>query len=497
MALTFDHDQNDTIAAIATGSSDAGIGIIRISGPAVLRIVEKLFRSPAALKASSCGTVHPSEWKPYTIHYGYIVDPDSGELLDEVLISWMKAPRSYTSEDTAEINTHGGQYVMQKVLSAVLRAGARAAEPGEFTRRAFLHGRIDLSQAEAVMDLIHSRTEFARKSSLSQLGGAVSSSIRPLRAEILHEMAFIESALDDPEHFSLEEYPPSLDVKCRKWTFELQRGIDASENGRILREGIAVTIVGRPNVGKSSLLNALTGTERAIVTGIPGTTRDTLEETVRLGDLVLRLTDTAGIRDTEDEVERIGVARTIQAADTAQLILFLLDSSEKLTAEDLRIVDLTAEAMREGRKCVILLNKSDLPARFCREDIEKLYLYRASGNSSECPPASSAVVPNILTLSLKTGAGLEQLEDRIRRMFVQGNLSESSDLLLCHERQISELRRAKDALLLVRDGIQQGISEEFLTVDLSDAYAALGRILGEVVEDDLIDEIFSEFCLGK
>lgn len=493
MSLTCYIGQNDTIAAIATGSSEAGIGIIRISGPNSLPVIMRLFRSPADLKIYSPGCAISVSWSPNTIHYGYIVDPDSGDLLDEVLVSWMKAPHSYTSEDTAEINTHGGQYVMQRVLSAVLRTGVRPAEPGEFTKRAFLNGRIDLSQAEAVMDLIHSRTEFARKSSLSQLSGSVSSSIRFLRSEILYELAFIESSLDDPEHFSLEGYPFSLDLKCAKWLSDLHRWITSSENGLILRNGIAVTIVGKPNVGKSSLLNLLTGSDRAIVTDVPGTTRDTLDETVRLGNFVLKLTDTAGIRDTQDEVERIGVERTIKAINTAQLVLFVLDSSQELSSEDRKIAGLIAEAIQEGIKCIVLLNKADLPSRIGKKDVECLF----SDCSSEIFYENSSFLPVILNISLKSGDGVALLEDSLRQMFLQGDLAESSDLLLCGERQISELRNASQSLKLVREGIRQNFSEEFYTVDLYDAYVSLGRILGEAVEDDLVDEIFSKFCLGK
>lgn len=497
-----DLHQSDTIAAIATASSEAGIGIIRISGPAAGNIIFRLFRSSsqipngigkeASFQGLNNGTegVSPCDslvWKANTIHYGYIVDPDSLDVLDEVLVSWMRAPHSYTTEDTAEINTHGGRYVMQKVLSAVLRAGARAAEPGEFTKRAFLNGRVDLSEAEAVMDLIHSQTEFARKCAISQLNGAISSSIRSLRSEILYELAFIESALDDPEHFSLDGYSSSLDEKCKHWLDILHRWILSSENGQILREGICTVIVGRPNVGKSSLLNALSGRDRAIVTDIPGTTRDTLEETIRLGDLCLRLIDTAGIRDARDEVERVGVERSLRALDSAQLIFFLLDSSQKLSQEDQRIASLTEDAICSGAKCVILLNKSDLPLKTDASMVSSLYSNRLSGE----------MFPEIVSLSLKNGEGLPLLENCVLRMFLKGDIAETSEMMVSGERQISELREAQQAISLVRDGIRTGVSEEFYTIDLQNAYASLGRILGEALGDDLIDEIFSRFCMGK
>ena len=319
MALTFDHFQTDTVAAIATAMSEAGIGIIRISGPDAAAIGSKLYRTPKKNKTDI------SQWRPGTIRFGYIVETDgSGKenLIDEVMLSWMKSPHSYTTEDTVEINTHGGIFLMNRILELVLKAGARMAEPGEFTKRAFLGGRIDLARAEAVMDLISSRNEFARKTSAAQLEGAVSAKIRELREKILYEIAFIESALDDPENYTLEGYTDKLMNTCLSLETEMKNLLSHAEEGRILKEGIRTAIVGRPNVGKSSLLNRLAGEERAIVTEIEGTTRDTLSETVRLGGVLLHLTDTAGIRQTQDKVEQIGVHRAQQALDRAEITYF-------------------------------------------------------------------------------------------------------------------------------------------------------------------------------
>ena len=331
MALTFDRDQNDTVAAIATGMSEAGIGIVRISGTHAEDIIRKIYCTKSGRSMTS--------WKPNTIHYGYIRDPESKEVIDEVLVSWMKAPHSYTTEDTAEINTHGGVYVIRRVLDAVLRAGARMAEPGEFTKRAFLGGRMDLSEAGAVMDLIQSQNEFSRRVSLAQLEGSVSKRVKELRSSLIYEIAFIESALDDPENYSLEGYPQHLREKCEEILSQLESVLRRSENGKLLQEGIRTVIIGKPNAGKSSLLNRLAGEERAIVTSVAGTTRDTLEETVKLGDLTLRVTDTAGIHETEDPVEKIGVERARKAMETAQLFLFVLDASMGITEEDQQIAD--------------------------------------------------------------------------------------------------------------------------------------------------------------
>lgn len=336
----------DTIAAIATALSSSGIGIIRISGSDAVAVAERMFEPAVAGKRLS-------EQKTYTIHYGYIRDGE--ERIDEVLLLLMRGPHSYTAEDTVEIDCHGGVLVMKRILELAVKCGARLAEPGEFTKRAFLNGRIDLSQAEAVIDVIQSKNEYALQSSVSQLSGSMSRKVRELREKLIYEIAFIESALDDPEHISLDGYPERLRETLQPIEMELEASIGTFDNGRIMTEGIKTVILGKPNAGKSSLMNVLLGEERAIVTEIAGTTRDTLEENIRLRGLSLNLIDTAGIRETEDIVEKIGVERARKIADEADLILYVVDGSRELDENDRQILDLI-----RGRKVIVLLNKTDL-----------------------------------------------------------------------------------------------------------------------------------------
>ena len=482
MALTFDHFQTDTVAAIATAMSEAGIGIIRISGPDAAAIGSKLYRTPKKNKTDI------SQWRPGTIRFGYIVETDgSGKenLIDEVMLSWMKSPHSYTTEDTVEINTHGGMFLMNRILELVLKAGARMAEPGEFTKRAFLGGRIDLARAEAVMDLISSRNEFARKTSAAQLDGAVSAKIRELREKILYEIAFIESALDDPENYTLEGYTDKLMNTCLSLETEMKNLLSHAEEGRILKEGIRTAIVGRPNVGKSSLLNRLAGEERAIVTEIEGTTRDTLSETVRLGGVLLHLTDTAGIRQTQDKVEQIGVHRAQQALDQADLILFVIDSSRELSPEDASIAERITAKMEEGTKCILLMNKTDLSSETSEEDVRDLFRSR----NKECPP--------LLFCSLQTGEGMDELGAFVSGLFHTGEIAEKNEIFLTNLRHKDAVKEALESICLVKDSIESGMSEDFFSIDLMNAYRVLGTILGEAVEDDLVEEIFSKFCMGK
>ena len=482
MALTFDHFQTDTVAAIATAMSEAGIGIIRISGPDAAAIGSKLYRTPKKNKTDI------SQWRPGTIRFGYIVETDgSGKenLIDEVMLSWMKSPHSYTTEDTVEINTHGGMFLMNRILELVLKAGARMAEPGEFTKRAFLGGRIDLARAEAVMDLISSRNEFARKTSAAQLEGAVSAKIRELREKILYEIAFIESALDDPENYTLEGYTDKLMDTCLSLETEMKNLLSHAEEGRILKEGIRTAIVGRPNVGKSSLLNRLAGEERAIVTEIEGTTRDTLSETVRLGGVLLHLTDTAGIRQTQDKVEQIGVHRAQQALDRADLILFVIDSSRELSPEDASIAERITAKMEEGTKCILLMNKTDLSSETSEEDVRDLFRSR----NKECPP--------LLFCSLQTGEGMDELGAFVSGLFHTGEIAEKNEIFLTNLRHKDAVKEALESICLVKDSIENGMSEDFFSIDLMNAYRVLGTILGEAVEDDLVEEIFSKFCMGK
>ncbi len=473
--------EEDTIAAISTAMSEAGIGIIRISGPAAAAIGSKLYRSPEDMKQGTRQNI--GDWTPGTIRYGYITDAD-GQIIDEVMLSWMKAPHTYTTRDTVEINTHGGLYVMERVLGLVLEAGARLAEPGEFTKQAFLGGRIDLSRAEAVMDLIGAGSEYARRTSMAQLRGALSDRVKDLRARILYETAFIESALDDPENFDLEGYPDRLRGILTEEIRELEDLLIHARDGRILQDGIRTVILGRPNAGKSSLLNLLAGEERAIVTDIPGTTRDVLRERIRLGNLALVVSDTAGIRTTEDLIEEMGVRRAREAARKADLLLWILDAAQPLTEEDRQIGALVRDCVKEGIRCIVLLNKQDLDVCLYEEDI------RAMEEAADLPLT-------LLSFSARNGEGRETLEETIRTLFHAGSGYSHNEALLTAARHREAAQEALEALRLVVQSIDAGLSEDFYTIDMMTAYRALGRILGESVEDDLVEEIFSRFCMGK
>lgn len=458
-------NHTDTIAAAATAMGSAGIGIIRISGTDAFAVLEKVFRPKNEKKVMS-------EQPGYTVHYGMAVDGE--QVLDEVLVMMMRGPHSYTAEDTAEIDCHGGRLVMQKILEAVLKNGARAAEPGEFTKRAFLNGRMDLSQAEAVMDLIQSKNEMALKSSLAQLKGNVRQEIEKLRAQILYEMAFVEAALDDPEHISLDGYSEELLEKMRGIAAEVERLLKSSESGRMLKEGIKTVILGKPNAGKSSLLNVLLGEERAIVTEIAGTTRDVLEEQLQLGEVSLQLLDTAGIRSTEDVVEQIGVERARKQAEDADLILYVADSSRVLDENDEEILKLL-----EGKKALVLLNKSDLAPVITRQIMRE-----RTGHP-------------VLVISAKEGAGIQELEEKIRSLFFRGEVDFNDEVLITNLRQKQALMDASKSLSMVIESIENGMPEDFFTIDLKDAYTSLGFIIGEEIGDDLANEIFGKFCMGK
>ena len=458
-------NHTDTIAAAATAMGSAGIGIIRISGTDAFAVLEKVFRPKNEKKVMS-------EQPGYTVHYGMAVDGE--QVLDEVLVMLMRGPHSYTAEDTAEIDCHGGRLVMQKILEAVLKNGARAAEPGEFTKRAFLNGRMDRSQAEAVMDLIQSKNEMALKSSLAQLKGNVRQEIEKLRAQILYEMAFVEAALDDPEHISLDGYSEELLEKMRGIAAEVERLLKSSESGRMLKEGIKTVILGKPNAGKSSLLNVLLGEERAIVTEIAGTTRDVLEEQLQLGEVSLQLLDTAGIRSTEDVVEQIGVERARKQAEDADLILYVADSSRVLDESDEEILKLL-----EGKKALVLLNKSDLDPVITPQIMRK-----RTGHP-------------VLVISAKEGAGIQELEEKIRSLFFRGEVDFNDEVLITNLRQKQALMDASKSLSMVIESIENGMPEDFFTIDLKDAYTSLGFIIGEEIGDDLANEIFGKFCMGK
>lgn len=457
--------RTDTIAAIATAMSPSGIGIIRISGDETLEIIDKIYRSKGGnKKISQCQT--------HTIHYGYIYDGE--ELIDEVMVLLMKAPNTYTKEDTIEIDCHGGVFVMKKILETVIKYGARPAEPGEFTKRAFLNGRIDLTQAESVIDVINSKNSFALKSSLSQLKGSVLTDVKRIRGNILHEIAFIETALDDPEHISLDGYSEQLLSVVSNEIKEIKKLLDSSDNGRILKEGINTVIVGKPNAGKSSLLNVLVGEERAIVTDIAGTTRDVLEEQINLHGISLNIMDTAGIRSTEDVVEKIGVSKAKEYAEKADFIIYVIDSSTQLDDSDFEIMEILKD-----KKAVVLLNKSDLASVTSKEDVEK-YLDKT-----------------IISISAKENTGITELENTIKEMFFHGEVSFNDEVYITNIRQKNSLQEAMDSLHLVVRSIEDQMPEDFYSIDLMNAYESLGRMIGESVEDDLVNEIFSKFCMGK
>lgn len=469
--------QTDTIAAIATAVSDSGIGIIRISGSDALLVADKVYRSPKNQKKLSQAASH-------TIHYGYIYDED--ELIDEVMVAVMRSPHSYTTEDTVEINCHGGILVMNRILETVLHHGARLAQPGEFTKRAFLNGRIDLSKAEAVMDLIHSKNEFAMKASVNQLKGSVSAKVRSLREDILYEIAFIESALDDPEHISLEGYPDKLMAKTRGLNQKLKKLIDSADNGKMLKDGIRTVILGKPNAGKSSLLNVLVGEDKAIVTSVAGTTRDVLEESIKLHGIGLNMIDTAGIRDTEDEVEKIGVEKARKYANQADLVIYVVDSSRELDENDEEIIELIRD-----KKVIVLLNKTDLEPVVTEEQIKDKFREIYEGEEKHDDSL------HVIRTSTKDNTGIDEFEKTIQDMFFAGRIAVNDEIYITNQRHKEALVEAYDSLKMVQKSLEDEMPEDFYSIDLMSAYAALGRIIGEEVGEDLVNEIFSKFCMGK
>lgn len=455
--------ESDTIAAISTALSNSGIGIIRISGGEAIAVADRIFRN---------GKKRLSEVPSHTVHYGVIHDGDL--ILDEVLVLVMRGPHSYTGEDTVEIDCHGGVLVMKRILETVIRYGAVPAEPGEFTKRAFLNGRMDLSQAEAVMDVICAKNEYARKSSICQLKGSVSRKVRELRGIVLYQMAYIESALDDPEHISLDGYGEELRKILNPVIDDVEQMIRTSDNGRIISEGIRTVILGKPNAGKSSLMNVLVGEDRAIVTDIAGTTRDMLEEQIRLGDVFLQLIDTAGIRETADVIEQIGVSRAKEAAEEADLIIYVVDGACMLDENDEKIMD-----MIRNRRAIILLNKTDLDLVVGKE-----YLEEKTGHP-------------VIAVSAREETGIEELEKMVSDLFLQGKIDFNDEVVITNVRHKRALENTRDSLKMVIKGIEEGVPEDFLTIDLMEAYEKLGLIIGESVEEDLVDEIFGKFCMGK
>ncbi len=457
--------KTETIAAISTAMNNAGISIVRISGDDAFPIIDRIFQAKK-------GNKKLSERQTHTIHYGYIKDEE--EIIDEVLVMIMKAPNTYTRENIVEINCHGGVVVTRKVLETVIKYGARPANPGEFTKRAFLNGRIDLSQAEAVIDIINAKNEMALKSSLSQLKGSVHKKIKEIRTNIIRDIAFIEAALDDPEHISIDGFADELMVRIEQNIKDLDKLLKSADNGRILKEGIKTVILGKPNAGKSSLLNVLAGEERAIVTEIEGTTRDTLEESIHLGEVVLNLIDTAGIRNTEDYVEKIGVEKARSFAREADLIIYVVDASVSLDENDREIIQLI-----QNRKALVLLNKIDLSKIVTKEElIEK---------------TGKTVIP----ISVKKEQGMDELERVIKEMFFSGEISFNDEVYITNVRHKTAISEGIRSLYQVRESIESGMPEDFYSIDLMNAYEVLGEIIGESVGEDLVNTIFSEFCMGK
>ena len=454
-----------TIAAISTAMSASGIGIVRISGEDAMNVIARIYRSKNGRK-------NIKEVKTHTIHYGYIYDGD--ETVDEVLVMVMRGPKTYTGEDTVEIDCHGGVYAMKRVLETVLKNGAQVAEPGEFTKRAFLNGRLDLTQAEAVMDVIQAKSEVALKSSVQQLKGSVLRAVKEIRGKLLHHIAYIETALDDPEHFDLEGYPQELLEVAEEQKKKVQKLLSSADDGKMIQEGIRTVILGKPNAGKSSLLNFLVGEDRAIVTEIAGTTRDTLEEYISLHGISLRIIDTAGIRETEDVVEKIGVEKARQMAEKADLILYVVDSSQPLDENDQEIMELL-----RGRKSIVIYNKTDLASAVDMGSLKE--------------KTGSQVIP----VSVVEETGVEELEKAIREMFFQGEISFDDEVYITNARHKAALEEAEKSLEMVTESIEAGMPEDFFSIDLMGAYEALGRILGESLGEDLVNEIFSKFCVGK
>lgn len=457
--------KEDTIAAITTGISNAGVGIIRISGDRACEITDRVFQAENKKKKAS-------NMKSYTAAFGKIYDGD--DLIDESILLVMKAPHTYTCEDVCELQCHGGIVILRKILDLVLRNGARAAEPGEFTKRAFLGGRIDMSQAESVMSLINAKNDFAVRTSVDQLQGRLKNTIVNMREKILYNVAFIESALDDPEHYSLDGFPDKLRMIIDDILIQVEGLINTFDNGKILSEGINTVIVGKPNAGKSSLLNMFVGEDRAIVTDMAGTTRDTLSEIVNVRGITLNIIDTAGIRETDDLVEKIGVDKAIKSVDKADLVLYVVDGSVELDENDQRII----EKIRD-KNVIVIINKSDLEIKIERDAICRY------------------IDAEVIQLSAMTGDGSEELYDMLNKMFFEGSLSYNDQLYITNARHKNELVCTKNALEKVIESIDMGMEEDFFSIDMMDAYEHLGLIIGETAMDDLADKIFKDFCMGK
>lgn len=466
--------KTETIAAIATALSNSGIGIVRISGDDAIEIADSIFRA----KNKEKKLVY---MKSHTIHYGFIYDNEN--LIDEVMVVVMKGPNTYTREDTIEINCHGGILVMNHILETVLKYGARLAEPGEFTKRAFLNGRIDLSKAEAVMDLIESKNDFAMKSSINQLSGRVSKEVVDLREGVLSKIAYIEAAIDDPENYELEQFRVDLEKSNKELIGRINYLIKLSENGKILKDGIRTVIVGKPNAGKSSFLNKMIGEDKAIVTDIAGTTRDVLEEQIRVHGIGLHIIDTAGIRSTEDIVEKIGVSKAKEYAEDSDLIIYIVDSSVPMDENDEDIVKLIGE-----KKVIVLYNKTDLNPMVSIEDIYDLFDNTLNRKKDSY---------HIIKTSTLEEIGLKEFEETIEKMFLNQEIIDDNEVFITNMRHKEALMDTLTSLEHVEQSLNNDMPEDFLSIDLMSAYESLGYIIGEQIGEDLVNEIFSKFCMGK
>ena len=451
----------DTITAIATPLGEGAIGIVRISGTEAVAIANRIFQGKNLETVDS-----------HTLNYGHILDPDKDEILDEVMVGVMRAPRTFTREDVIEINTHGGIAVTNEILQLILRQGARMAEPGEFTKRAFLNGRVDLTQAEAIMDIIRAKTDKAMNIAVKQLDGSLKDLIDNTRQEILNTLAQVEVNIDYPEYDDVEEMTTALlREKTQEFQNLLENLLRTARRGKILREGLSTAIIGRPNVGKSSLLNNLLREDKAIVTDIAGTTRDVIEEYVNIKGVPLKLIDTAGIRETDDIVEKIGVERSRQALSEADLILLVLNASEKLTDQDRALL-----ALSDMTRRIVLLNKTDL-----REEIE----------AEELPE-------DVIRISVLENQNIDQIEERINQLFFDNaGIVEQDATYLSNSRHISLIEQAVQSLQAVNEGLEFGMPVDLLQVDLTRTWQILGEITGDVAPDELITQLFSQFCLGK
>ncbi|MCY6958204.1 tRNA uridine-5-carboxymethylaminomethyl(34) synthesis GTPase MnmE [Clostridium brassicae] len=455
----------DTITAVATNLGESGVSIIRVSGDKALKIVSSIFQGKNDRKLDDI--------KTYTMRYGYIVDKDTEERLDEVIVNFMKGPKSFTAEDTVEINCHGGVTVTKRILEEVVKAGARLAEPGEFTKRAFLNGRIDLSQAEAVIDIINAKTELSMKSALEQSEGKISREISKMRDKLLEIIAHIEATVDYPEDDLEEVTADKASGDLTKLLKEIDELLGSADEGKIIREGLNTVIVGKPNVGKSSLLNTLLMETRAIVTDVPGTTRDVIEEFINIDGIPVKVIDTAGIRETEDIVEKIGVEKSIEKIEKADLIVLVLDTSRELDEEDKEIIEFIKE-----KKYIVLLNKTDLNGKIDKDYIERL-------NSDY-----------VIEISAKTGKGIEKFKGAIKELFFSGKIT-AKDVMITNTRHKEALIKGKESLNAARDVLNNTFAIDLASIDIRNAWKNLGEITGDTVEEDIIDKIFSKFCLGK